>query len=109
MVRLNGRIGMAVGDDQVEIAVVVVVEELQPPTAHQAGGSTNGRIQRDIVEAAAAVVAVERIHFVVDIGDKQIDPAILVVIGGVDTHAGSGDAEGIVGHAGQESIVSKTA
>jgi hypothetical protein len=109
MVLLDHNVRMAVGNDQVEVAIVVEVKKLQPPAAHEACDRPDRRSERDVVESSLMVIVVERIHLVVDVGDEKIDPAVLIVVGGVDAHPGAGHAEGIVGHTGEQSIVRKAA
>ena len=40
---LDQIVGIAVGQKQIKVAIVVVVEKLQPPAAHQAGGRADRR------------------------------------------------------------------
>src|SRR5258708_6790522 len=53
------------------------------------------------------IVAVDRIHFLVDVGDEQILPAVLIEIGGIDAHAGAFAPVLTVGHAGAETHLFK--
>src|SRR5579872_2961912 len=48
---------------------------------------------------------VDGVHLVIHIGDKQILPAVLVVVGGIDTHAGAGATILTISNPGRESDV----
>ena len=80
---------MAVGEKQIDVAVVVVVEELQPPAAQQPGRLRDAVGVRDVGERFAAVVPVEREHLLIDVGDEEILVAVAVEVRGVDAHARS--------------------
>ena len=52
-----------------------------------------------VAEAFVFVVVVERVHLLIDVGDEEIGPAVLVVVRGIDAHAGPGAAVGAVAYA----------
>src|SRR5215469_4581985 len=81
---------MAVGEDEVELAVVVVVEEFEPPAAEEPGGLGDFVRARDIAKGFVFLVAVEREALLVDVGDEEVLVAAAEEIGGIDAHAGSG-------------------
>src|SRR6185437_12978269 len=85
---LNEIVGMAVGNHEIKIAVVVVVEELEPPAAHEFAGGGNSGFTSDVVERLIMFVAVERVELMIEVGDEHVHEAILVEISGVDSHAG---------------------
>src|SRR5215467_139898 len=78
---------MPVTQKQVDFTVIVVVDKLQSPPAHQPRGQADAVRVRNIGEDLVLIVVVERIHFLIDIGLKQIDPAILIVVGCVYSHS----------------------
>ena len=80
---------MAVGEEQIDGAVVVVIEELQPPAAQQARRLRDAVDVRDVAEGLVLVVLVEREHLLIDVGDEQILLAVAVEVGGIDAHAGA--------------------
>ena len=80
---------MAVGQDQIERAVVVIVEVLESPAAQKPGSLRNAVRVRDVVKRLVFVVSVKRKHFLIDIRHKEILPAIVVQIAGVDAHTGT--------------------
>src|SRR6185437_5951525 len=84
---------MAVGQQQVEVTVVVVVEKLQSPTAHQLRGFADTGWERCIAESLLLVIVVKGKHFVVNVGLEEVDPAILIVVSRVDTHSRTRFAE----------------
>ena len=89
---------MPVAKKQVHVAVVVVVKKLYaPPTQHFRGGG-DSRAGSDIVERFVLVVVVQRKRFVIHVRNEQIDPAILIIIGGVNAHSGSRKSKRIQTH-----------
>ena len=57
---------------------------------------------RGVSEQAALEAAVQRVHFEIEVGDHQIQPAVAVVVAGIDAHAGARLAVGADGDAGDE-------
>ena len=51
--------------------------------------------QRGIIEGAVAIVVVERIALIGEVGNHQVRPSVVVVIGKVHAHAGKGLALGV--------------
>src|SRR5207244_13322254 len=82
-------VGMAVAEDEIEVAVVIVVEEFEAPAAHELSGGADAGSNGGVAEGFVLVVVIERIHFLIDIGDKEIGPAVLVVVGSVHAHTGA--------------------
>src|ERR1700740_1391306 len=80
---------VAVGDKEIEIPIVIVVEKLQAPAAHQTSSAAQTHWSREIFKRQVVVVLVDGIHFLIDIGDEEVLPAVLVEIGGVYAHAGA--------------------
>src|SRR5690242_11406490 len=72
------------------IAIIVVIEKLQSPAAHQLAGGGNSGWTSDVVECLVMFVAVERVELMIEIGDEQVQKAVLVEIRGVDSHARPG-------------------
>ena len=91
---------VTIGDEQINVAVIVVIEKLNSPAAHQSSDHANMRGNRDIVERLVMIVVIKRIHFLVDVGDKQVCPSILIVIRSVHTHARARSSIHAVAHAG---------
>src|ERR1700685_2092857 len=83
---LDQVIRMSVRDQEIEVAVVVIVKELKPPSAHEFGCIGNPRRTGNIVESLVMAVPVERVELVSQIRHEQIHPTILVEIRGIDSH-----------------------
>ena len=99
---LDEIVGESVGTNKVQIAVVVVVEELESPAAHPARRHADALGHGDIFKGRIAVVLIEGKNLLVDVGDEQIHPAVLIEVGGVHTHSGTGATFGTVGNVGGE-------
>ena len=93
---------VSIGNEQVSVAVVVVVEEFHAPAAHQSRQAPKAHGSGHVLEAEVVSVAIDRIHFLIHIGYEKILPAILIEIRRIDPHAGSFAALLAVGHAGFE-------
>ncbi len=78
---------MAIAKDEVQVAVIVVIKKFQAPAAHQVCSGANARGNSDISKTLVFVVVIERIHFLVNVGNEQIDPPVLIVVGRIHTHA----------------------
>src|SRR5207249_1468023 len=75
---------MAVGQDQIDRAVVVIVEILESPATQKPGRLRNAVRVCDIVEGLVFIVVVKRKHFLIDVSHKEILPSVVVQIAGVD-------------------------
>src|SRR6266540_4056116 len=75
---------MAVGQKKIGIAVVVIIEKLQTPAAQQASCRTD--LARLVSEGKILLVMVEAEQLLIDIGNKQILPAVAVKVRGIYTH-----------------------
>src|SRR5258708_37635125 len=83
---------VAVGDEDVLPAVVIVVEEKTAEAQSYERRAANLRARSFIHEQAVAFVVVEREHLVGKICNDQAGAAGAVVIGGIDAHASAGNA-----------------
>src|SRR5258706_6624658 len=95
---LDEVVRIPVSKEQIEIAVIVVVEEFQAPPAHQAGRRCNSSDSRLVVEGFVVVVLVERIHFAINVGDEQVRPTVFVEICCIDSHSRSRAAFRTIGN-----------
>ena len=68
-----------VGDEQIEVAVAIDVEQRTAGAPAIAGGSEAG-LRRDVLEASLAEVPVQ--HVAAEVGDEQIDAPVAVRIAG---------------------------
>src|SRR5579859_71701 len=78
---------VAVGDEQILIAIVVIIEELYAPAAHQPSRAADSGCARHVIEGLVVPIAINGVHLLIDVGDKQVLPAILIEVCGVDAHA----------------------
>ncbi len=91
-----------VGDEQIEVAVAVVVDECAARVPARAFARHAGFLA-DIGESAVAVVVIENV--LAEVGDEQIVPAIVVVVADANalSPAGVRDA-GLRGHVGESAV-----
>ena len=87
---LHHIVWMAVGKKKIGIAIVVIIEKLQPPAAQQTSRWTN--LARLVGEGEVLLVVVEAEQLLIDVGDKQILPAVAVKVRGIHTHTRTGGA-----------------
>ena len=78
---------VTVGQQQVDVPVVVEVEELQAPAAEETRGVGDAVLVGDVGEDLAVAVPVQGEPLVVDVGDEEILPAVGVEIRRIDAHA----------------------
>src|SRR5947207_14816977 len=71
---------MTVHNEQVDVAVIIVVEEFHAPSTHQPGNPANAHRSGHVVEPFVVVVSIYGLHLLVPIGNQQILPAILIEI-----------------------------
>src|SRR5215831_6503626 len=96
---------MAIYDEQVDVAIVIVIEEFQSPPAHQPGDATDAHRPGDIVESQVVVVFVYGIHFMIHVRDEEVLPAILIEVRGIDAHPRARPPLLAEGHAGIQADV----
>ncbi len=83
---------MAVGYEQVRVAIVVeIAEASSPPQTIEAHVAQLGQ-ERGLGERELPLVVVERVVVVLEIGHEQIQPTVAVVVTGVDPHPRLGAA-----------------
>src|ERR1700733_12511712 len=70
---------VAVRENQVKIAIVVEIEEFQPPAAHQKSCFSDSVGIRYIVKHAVMLVAVESVFLMTDVDNNQVHPTILFI------------------------------
>ena len=85
---------VSIDDDEVEIAVVVVIEEFGTEVQRHVTGMGQASSRCRIAEFAPAVVGVERVRLAGEVGHVEIEGAVVVDITKVDPHAVLGQAVG---------------
>ena len=71
---------MTVAQEEVHVAIIVVIEELHAPAAQHFSSGANSGARRGIGKRFILIVVVQRIQFVVYVRHEEIEPAILIVI-----------------------------
>src|SRR5215510_1168325 len=77
---------MAIGDKQVEPAIIVVIEESPAKTQHVEGGDGDAYLLTDVPKPTFSVVVKDVVRIPLEIGDKQVEPAIVIVVAQKDAH-----------------------
>jgi hypothetical protein len=68
-------IRVTVCEKQIKVAIVIVVKELHAPTAHESRSAADAERAGHVVESEIVIVAIDGIHFLVNIGNEQVQPA----------------------------------
>ena len=100
------RVDVAVGDEDVEAAVVVDVDEPDAPPEVRPGSGGDARCVAAIGEDPGRTVLVQRVVVVREVRDDEVGKTVAVVVAGVDTHAGLRPA--VAAHAAPETSPSST-
>src|SRR4029077_2732075 len=91
---------MALRDQEIFPAVIVVIKETIAPAGVRHGDTANTGKQSGIREGGIAVALIQGVALVGKIRDDHIGPAIIVEIREVDAHAGEGSTVTVDGDAG---------
>src|SRR5262249_23769227 len=97
---LNHVVRMAIRQNQIGIAVVIVIEETQTPAAEQTRCRPN--LAGPVDEGQIFFIVIETEQFLIDIGDEQILPTVVVVIGRIDAHSRTRRTRIAVSDSGQQ-------
>src|ERR1700674_5533161 len=81
------RVGVAVGNEQIDPTVVVVIEKLSSPAYIRKAYRGHSGIVGNIGERIASNVAVKDIVFIVEVGNEYIEPAVVIIVAHSDAHA----------------------
>ena len=93
-------IRIAVGQKQIQVPVIVVINKFQTPATHEFRGLADAGRKRYVVKCFVMIVFVYGEHLAVEVRHEQIHPSIIVEIGRVHAHAGSRPAGITVSNAG---------
>ncbi len=77
---------VAVGREDIGIAVQIVIEEEHAERQAQQAGAAHAGARRFIHEQAVAFVVIQAQHLVREVADQQMRAAGAVVIGGIGAH-----------------------
>src|ERR1700679_263992 len=97
-------VDVAVGDQDVEPAVIVDVQKADAPAKQARVDAQTGLIGA-VVEGTVAQVHVERIRVSGEVGLDDVEQTVAVVVAHRDTHAGLGFAVGRIGHSGFDGLI----
>src|SRR5258708_39356985 len=79
---------MPVGDENVRPAVVVEIEKFNSKTEEGYADRAEAATSLEIGKLAVVIIVVEIVGIVGEIGFYDVRPAVMIVVGGVDAHAG---------------------
>src|SRR6266404_4958947 len=77
---------MAVGNEQIDPAVVVVIEKLGSPADIRKADRRHSGIVGNVRERIAANVAVKHIVFIVEVSDEYVEPSVVIIVTQRDAH-----------------------
>src|SRR5215467_3585207 len=86
MLVVDSGINVAIGEKQIEPAVIVIIEEAGAPTQKWNGRVCDTRGIAHISKTGLAVVAIECVVVVGKVGDRKIHLAIAVVVADSNSH-----------------------
>src|SRR5688572_19112627 len=81
---LDEIIGMSVCQKQIKIAVIIIIEEPQAPSAEKLGGWRD--LPRLVGECQILLIMIEAEKLLLDIGHKEILPPVIVIICCINSH-----------------------
>ena len=99
----------AVRDGEIELAVVVEIEEPGAETRHRQTRGREARGRRTVFVAELAVVDVERVRLIDDVGHEEIEVTVGVDIAGRDPHSRFGLPRGVERDTEKERLVEEAA
>ena len=102
IVELDGVEVVALSDEKIFPAVIVVIQKANAPSGVQHSGAGDAGAEAGVIKSGVAIVLVERVALVGKIGDDQVRPTIIVIVGKVDAHAGVGAAVAVNGSLREE-------
>ena len=81
---------MPAGDEKIDPSIVVEIEKPRAPFHVGIAGSSHACFPTDVVKARGAQIVVEAIPLVHEVGDEDVEPAIVIVIAEVHAHRSFG-------------------
>src|SRR5207249_8225895 len=102
--QLDGVEVVALGDEEIFPAIVVIVEETDAPprVGHGEAGDTGS--EAGVSKSGVAIVLVEGVALVGEIRDDQIGPAIVIIIGEIYNYASVSLAVDVIGYIVEEFV-----
>ena len=105
--RFRPRLDRAIGDRDVEVGVEIGIEQRDAEAGERKARQADSRSRRDVLEAERASILVERVGFLDQVSDQDVEVSVVSEVGGRETHSGLADAVAVVGGAQQHRIVAK--
>jgi hypothetical protein len=93
-------IDVTVGHEQVFPSIIVKVEELNSEAKERYTHGPDPSDARQVGKLAVSVIAIQVVGVVRKIGLYYVGPAVMIIVGGVDSHSRSFPPIGVVGQAG---------
>ncbi len=84
---LNLILDVAVGDENILPAIIVVIEKETSKSQRNQAGTPHLRLRGFIDEKSVAFVVIQRDHLIGEVTDQQAGMAAAIVIGRIDTHS----------------------
>src|SRR5688572_32759489 len=81
---LDEIIGMSICQEQIKIAVIIIIKEPQAPSAEKLGGWRD--FPRLVGECQIFLIMIEAEKLLLDIGHKEILPPVIVIICCINSH-----------------------
>src|SRR5438552_1490186 len=85
---INGRIDMAVSNDQILPPVIVVIKKTRAPTEKRNRNFAQAGQKGHIGEIPITVVVIQNIRIIRKVRDVKINLTIVVIVSDGDTHSG---------------------
>src|SRR5579884_3324552 len=92
---------VAVGEDNIEPAIVIVVEELTAERDIGNAGAADPHLEASVAELSLSVIMIERARFALEGRDQQIEFAVVIVVAPIQAHAAVRVAFAVIGGAGR--------
>src|SRR5947208_13244494 len=96
---------MAIDQEQVGVAVIVVVKESQTPAAEELRRRRN--LSWFIRKGQILLIVIQAKELLLDVRNKEVLPAIAIIVSRIDSHARSRPAGGAEGHTGCKPLLFK--
>src|SRR5690348_644309 len=93
---------MSLGDQEIILAIIIIIEKANAPAGVKSCDAPQIRIVGNVGKSAVAVISVQGVRLIGEIGDQQIGQAVVVVVGEIHSHARIGAAVSVGGDAGSQ-------
>src|SRR5215475_11717526 len=94
---------MTVRQNQIEIAIVIEIEEPQPPAGIHIGVLADTGGSGHVAERESSQISIQGKPLPIEVGDKQVQFAIAIVVSGIHAHSAARNTIVRVSDAGLQS------